>query len=243
MRHRFGTIAVVAMSFLAGCSGGSDSTSPDSSEAPTTEAVPTESDDAVDPVDGIEGEASTAAAELTVSASAPPGASIAVASDSITDDRIIRRGAQSEIRQGQVFVAEDPATVESISFEVVAPEAVEPGELVALNLYLVGDPATSVPSGIIDLGADDGALVLPVGVMIDADVPTHLTFSLPDVQLVAGQHYAAVLSLHDGATAATLYMQHATTDAYPDGVAVRFEGSTWKADRAVGDQAFAVMLG
>lgn len=241
MRHSARILVVVALAASAGCSNGSDDATPSDQSGPAATIVTSEPSTEAGP-DQDDEQLTLTRTALTLSDTVPPTTTVSVSSDSLTDDRVIRRGAQPEIRQGQIFVVEEATTLDSISFQVVAEDAVDPSELIALDLYVVEDPTSAVPSGFVDLGSGERALVLPLGESLAPGVPTYLTFSFPAVELDRGQHYAALLSLHDGASATMLYMQHADSDAYPDGIAIRFEGSTWKADRIVGDQAFALTL-
>ncbi|MGI9643947.1 MAG: hypothetical protein ACR2O6_01395, partial [Ilumatobacteraceae bacterium] len=90
-------------------------------------------------------------------------------------------------------------------------------------------------------GAEPLLAELPAGT--EVGTPTPVTFTLGQVPLTGGTTYAVTLSLPEGSEQGELFVQHADFDAYPDGLAIRFEGSSWKADRVVGDQAIVVVFG
>ncbi len=238
VRSGLAAIAVVALA-LGACSSDDDSDG-------ATDTIDTTVTTAETATDTGEADADTGdvvtTAELALATEAPPAATIVVASDAVTEDRVVRRGSQSEIEQGQTFAVDTDSALSVVAFEVVSPATVPAGQLVELALYEVDDTVTMVPSRPIALDAtDDGRLVLPLPDDLAADTPTHLVFSFPAVDLAAGQ-YAVALSIGDGVPATELYVQHADGDALPDGMSIRHTGPGWVADTVNGDSAIALVL-
>lgn len=244
VRSGLAAIAVAALA-LGACSsdddsgdGSADTTAP---TAEITTDTTNEDGEAADTADTDGGDAITTA-ELTLATEAPDGATVVVASEAPTQDRVVRRGSQSEIEQGQTFAVDTDSALSVVAFEVQSPVTVPAGQVVELALYEVDDTVTMVPSRPLALDATgDGRLVLPIPADLEADTPTHLTFSFPAVDLTAGQ-YAVALSLGDGAPATELYIQHADGDALPDGMPIRHTGTGWVADTVNGDSAIALVL-
>lgn len=228
--------ALVAVLGLAACS--SDGERSDGSVAPTESA-----ERVVDSADAAPTDtASSDAVTLTLDAAPSGDAAVSVPAASITFDRVVRRGGVGMIQQGQTFRVEDDSLLTSISFVVAAEQPVPAGQMIGLAIYEVADPIAAVPSGLVDVGTGDNPLALALPGTVEAGVQATLTFSFPGLGLAGDRQYAALLSLDDGARATELYMQHAVTDEYTDGLAIRLEGNDWKVDRAVGDQAFELVL-
>ena len=244
VRSGLAAVAVAALALVA-CSSDDDSdngandttaatvettTGPDEADADNGDGGATDSGDVV------------TTAELTLAAEAPDGATIVVTSDVATDDRVVRRGSQSEIEQGQTFAVDTDSALSVVAFEVLSPATVAAGQVVEIALYAVDDTVTMVPSRPLALDATgDGRLVLPLPDDLAADTPTHLIFSFPAVDLAAGQ-YAVALSIGDGVPATELYVQHAEGDVLPDGMPIRHTGPGWVADTVNGDSAIALVL-
>jgi hypothetical protein len=237
-------LIAVALAF-AGCSSGDDGETDTSDVAADSEvgadtAAP--SNETTVDSDPAAPDDTAAVATLRLSSEPPAGAVVVVEAEGATDDRVVRRGAQSEIAQGQTFAVESDVALASVAFQVVAPEAMDEGRGVELALFEVGDSVTMVPSGPIPLDDTAGAeLVLPLPDSLPSETPTHLVFSFPAVDLAAGQ-YAVALSLADGSSPAELYMQHAVGDELPDGVPIELTGTGWTADTVNGDSAISLVL-
>ena len=237
MRHRLPAAALAIGLALTACASDGDDSNTDAT-VPSAETTEPGATDATT----TDSEETTADAGLELSDSAPAGADIAIDAVGTTADRTIRRGAQSAIEQGQTFAVDADTTLTSVSFDVVAPDGVDAGQSVELAVYEVGDPVAMVPSGPVDIGGADGALLLSLPGAIDPDVHTHLVFSLPDVALSAGQ-YAVVLSFGDGSGPAEMFLQHPDGDVYTDGVAISLEGEFWKSNTNDHDSAVTVTFG
>ena len=240
VRSGLAAVAVVALA-LGACSSDDDSGGAADTTASTAE-ITTDATNEDGQAADTDGGAAVTTAEVALATEAPEGATIVVTSDAVTEDRVVRRGSQSEIEQGQTFAVDTDSALSVVAFEVVSPATVPAGQVVELALYEVDDTVTMVPSRPLALDATgDGRLVLPLPDDLAADTPTHLVFSFPAVDLAAGQ-YAVALSLGDGAPATELYVQHADGDALPDGMPIRHTGPGWVADTVNGDTAIALVL-
>ena len=231
------TVAALAATVLAlgACSSDDDGASTNTSAGPETTVTATSPGEPTTDADTVAG--SVNSASLALSPTAPADATVVVDSSAVTTDRVVRRGGQSEIEQGQTFAVAEDTTLTGASFEVMAPDGVNAGQGVELALYEVGDTVTMEPSAIVAFAATTDRLSLPLTEGLAPDEVTHLVFSFPEVALTGGNQYAVVLSFADGAGPAELYVQHADGDALPDGVAISQEGAFWKANRANGDNA------
>jgi len=238
MRHRLSVAALTIAVALSACaSDGDDSTAaPSSGTAAETTVADT------DGTTSDNDEDTTTRAGLELSDSAPDGADIAIDAIGTTTDRPIQRGGQAAIEQGQTFAVEDDTVLTTVSFHVVAPAGVPAGQSVELTLYQVGNTATMVPSGPVEIDGASGPLPFALPDQIVADTPTHLVFSLPDVALSAGL-YAVVLSIGDGAGPTEMFVQHPGGDVYADGVAVSLEGEFWKSNTNGDDSAVTLTFG
>lgn len=192
---------------------------------------------------GADSDAGSEGADSDAGADAPSTSPIVVEPVGLTDDRVVRRGGSGWIVQGQTFVVESDTTLESVTFTVVPEAGIGAGDQLALNLYEVADPELALPSAPVDLGTGSEPLLAELPADVEIGTATDITFTLGQVPLTGGTTYAVTLSLPEGAEQGELYVQHADFDAYPDGLAIRFEGSSWKADRVVGDQAIVVVFG
>ena len=241
VRSGLAAIAVVALA-LGACSSDDDSDDGATDTTATTTEITTDNSEAEADGGDTDGGDVVTTAELTLATEAPDGATIVVASGAATEDRVVRRGSQSEIEQGQTFAVDTDSALSVVAFEVLSPATVPAGQVVEAALYEVDDTVTMVPSRPIALDAtDDGRLVLPLPDELAADTPTHLVFSFPAVDVAAGQ-YAVALSIGDGVPATELYVQHAEGDALPDGMPIRHTGPGWVADTVNGDSAIALVL-
>ena len=228
VRSGLAAIAVVALA-LGACSSDDDPDDGATDTTITTAETTTDAGDGDSDSGDTDGGDVVTTAELSVATEAPAEATLVVTSDSVTQDRVVRRCSQSEIEQGQTFAVSADAALSGVAFEVLSPATVPAGQVVELARYEVDDTVTMVPSRPVALDAtDDGRLVLPLPEDLAADTPAHLTFSFPAVDLAAGQ-YAVALSLGDGAPATELYVQHADGDALPDGMPIRHTGPGWVA--------------
>jgi len=235
MGHRTTAMIVTALVALGACSSdGTDQT--ESSEPAGTLATDAPADSATtdSATDSSVGEVAVA-----VTTDAPDGASVVVVSDGATTDRTIRRGGQSAIEQGQTFPIAEDTTLTGVAFEVVAPDGVPAGTMIELALYEVGDVSAMKPSGPVPIGEAD-RVVLSLPDPIEPGVPTQVSFTFPAVPLTGPAQYAAVMSIAAGQPATEMFVQHASGDAMPDGVAISLEGATWKANTTNGDSAIAL---
>lgn len=245
VRTVLASLALAAFALTA-CSGDGDETAVDTTSAGTetvssTETVVETTAPRAD-VSTTVGTATTGigpVAGVVVGDSFPPDADVVVDATATSDDRVVRRGGQSLIAQGQTFVAPpDGAGLDAVSFAVIAAATIPAGTPLALGLYEVADPRSAIPSENVPIDGDDQLVVDLPQDLVDGALSV-VTFEFPTVALNADASYAVVLSFGDGAPAVELFVQHTVDDVIEDGVAIRFEGSTWKPNR-VGDQAIAL---
>jgi len=234
MHRSFLPAALVLVLTLTSCGSDDSSSTADTIDTAAPTAPP--ADTTTDTTSG----STVTAAGLTVATEAPPSVSLEVVAADVTTDRTVRRGAQSNIEQGQTFAIDADETLSAVSFHVVAPDGVPAGQAVELAVYEVGDTTTMVPSGVVALAETTDRLVLTLDEAIPANEPVHLVFEFPGVKLAGPGQYAAVLSLADGSGPAELFVQHAADDVLVDGTAITLDGATWKANNANGDTAITV---
>ncbi len=229
-------VSALALSpVLVACASDDD---PVSTENATTDtSSDSTASDTTSPADAADPDISPS---LTLSAEPPPDASVSVTTDRVVEDRILRRGSQPEIEQGQTFLIGDDTTLTSVSFQVVPSGEIASGQAFELAIYDVGNLSTMVPSNVVDLGIGADRLVVTSPAPLDDGTPIWLTFSLPGVDLTGGATYAAVVSLADGGAPASLFVQHVDDDRYADGTAIFLEGANWKAYDGNGDTVFAL---
>jgi hypothetical protein len=237
MHSRILTALIVAGLALAGCSSDGDDGSPSGTSAASTDTGTTES---TMPDPSPTGQSGVASIELTDDA--PADADIVIAAGNTTTDRVIRRGGQSAIEQGQTFAVDADSSLTRVSFHVAAPDGVAAGTPVQLAVYEVGNTVTMVPSGPVDLGNGANEVVAPLPDAIEPGTTTHLVFSLAEIIVAPGQ-YAVVLSFGDGAPAAEMYLQHPDGDVYADGAAISLEGAFWKSNTNDHDSAVTLTFG
>ncbi|MCU0261657.1 MAG: hypothetical protein MUE78_11610 [Ilumatobacteraceae bacterium] len=207
-------------------------TTPVATEPVTTEPVTTEPEDTAVP----ETAPAPLVPTLEISHITPDPSTITVLAGPLTEDRPVQRGDGRQVSQGQTFAVPSDVRLADVTIEVVPEELVDEGTPLVLQVYEVGDPVASLPSVMVT------EVVLPTLIPMRAGEPAYLTFAFPPLPLAGGRQHAVVLGLGDGAPATTLFVQHASSDTYADGVPIRFEGSGWTVDRIGPDTAFSVTL-
>lgn len=239
-------VVALAVALANGCGTDDDATG-DSAAADTTtitDRTDTATDDSTTPDAGTlddDADASTSeavdGAGLELSASPPDDADVVIEADGPSDDRSIRRGGQSELERGQTFPLDETASLTMVSFLVAAETPVPAGQVLELALFEVANTDTMVPSAPIAIGDGTDRLALPLPGPIDE--PVHVLFTLPAIELPAGQ-YAVALAIAEGGPPAELLLQHADGDALPDGVPITLDGGGWQADTGSGDAAISL---